>query len=163
MQALCICGFIQSSVDVVSITKQRVNNILVYFINFMELRFFTSFNFKNLCNLTKHKCNTPCWWHRNVEKCRSIQYIERYCCDIYGCNIKCAFVGYNKNCLFSFPSHLSRSSCLAVFRHWTVLIMRIAQAFYEWLDEISACTTAFTCRAHTNVNTRGRETCAAWD
>jgi hypothetical protein len=73
------------------------------------------------------------------------------------------FFGCNKNCLFSFPSHLSQSSRLAVFRHRTVLIMRIVQAFYEWLDEISARTTAFTCRAHSNVNTRGHETCAAWD
>jgi hypothetical protein len=32
---------------------------------------FNSFNFKNLCNLARHKCKIPWWWHRNVETCSS--------------------------------------------------------------------------------------------
>jgi len=36
---------------------------------------FDSFNLKNLCNLARHKCKTPWWWHRNVETSRSVHYI----------------------------------------------------------------------------------------
>jgi len=27
----------------------------------------------------------------------NVDYVKRYCCDIYFCDINCAFVGYNKN------------------------------------------------------------------
>jgi len=34
--------------------------------------YFNSLDFTYLCNLAKHKCKTPWWWHRNVEKCSSV-------------------------------------------------------------------------------------------
>ena len=68
------------------ITKQRPNNILIYF-NLIILWNcnFNSFNFKNLCNLARHKYKTPWGLHRDVETCRSVHYIKRCCCDIYLC------------------------------------------------------------------------------
>ena len=53
-----------------------------------------SFSFKNVCSLTRHKCETPWWWHGNVETCSSIYYIKRHCCDS-----NCVFVGCNKSSL----------------------------------------------------------------
>ena len=34
-----------------------------------------SFNFKNICNLARHKCQTLWWWNRNIEICRGIYYV----------------------------------------------------------------------------------------
>jgi len=76
------------------IIQRQSNNILIYF--YLKLLWNCNFNhfiFKNLCNLARHKCKTLCGWHRNVEPCRSMHYIKRYCCDIY----ICALVGWNKN------------------------------------------------------------------
>ena len=68
------------------ITKQRSKSILIFF-NLIILWNcnFNSFNFKNSCNLARHKCKTPEGWYTDVETRRSIQYIKRYCCDIYLC------------------------------------------------------------------------------
>jgi len=50
-----------------------------------------------ILRLARHRCGTTWWWHGNVETGSSICYIKRRCCDIYCCDINCAFGGYNKN------------------------------------------------------------------
>jgi len=51
------------------ITKQRLNNsnYFNYFLIILWKCGFNIFNYKNLCNLARHKCKTPWWWQRNVE------------------------------------------------------------------------------------------------
>jgi hypothetical protein len=49
------------------------------------------FSIQYVCNLARHKCKTPWWWHKNVETCSSIYYIyiKRYCGDINCTLIAC--------------------------------------------------------------------------
>jgi hypothetical protein len=90
----CICNhnYTLLAQDVITsnrfycITKQRPNNILIYFILRILWNFiFNNLNFNNWCNLAIHKCKTPWWWHRDVKTCRSIYYINRSCCYVSLC------------------------------------------------------------------------------
>jgi hypothetical protein len=66
------------------IVKRRPNYILINFnIIILWKCNFNSFNFKKWCNSRRHKYKTPWGCHTDVETCRSVHYIKRYCCVIY--------------------------------------------------------------------------------
>jgi hypothetical protein len=54
-------------------------------------------HFNNSCNLARRRCATPWWWHRNVETCWSMDYVNRHYREMCICDINCAIFGYHKN------------------------------------------------------------------
>ena len=65
------------------IIKQRLKNILIWNCDFIK------FNFKNLHNMARHKCKTPCWWHRNVKTCGNMYYIQRFLWYVQNATVPC--------------------------------------------------------------------------
>ena len=53
--------------------------------------------FKNSCNLARHRYGTVWWSNGNVETCRAVDYVKRHCCDVYCCDINSRVFGYNEN------------------------------------------------------------------